>query len=216
MDTRLYDEIARQSADKALQDQAIGSPLRKEFEASIKWILARFSQSGFEGLQQFLDQKVPADKRQAVAQTYIKILQGAVIDVMGVADRHAGISPQPMDSTRYRFLLDSLVAIGALRDYGSPVFLQLESFDQVQASGLQITRSPGKNLVYLGSLLLVIGIFLMFYIQERRLWLLCSRDTIRLAMSAGRHKSALDHDFARHLDDIKQLEQGSNGHRNPE
>jgi len=40
----------------------------------------------------------------------------------------------------------------------------------VQASVFQLTRAPGKNLVYLGSLLLVAGIFAMFYVRERRLW----------------------------------------------
>jgi cytochrome c biogenesis protein len=213
MNPRLYDEIARQSADEALHDQAISSQLRTEFEGSVKWILGRFAQGGFDGLQQFLEQKVPADKRQAVAQTYIKILQGAVINVMNVANRHAGMAPLAMNSSHYRFLLDSLVAIGALRDYGAPVYLQLQGIEPVQASGLQITRSPGKNLVYLGSLLLVIGIFMMFYIQERRLWLIRSNGTIRLAMSAGRNKSALERDFAQHLAQIKQLEQGSHGDR---
>jgi cytochrome c biogenesis protein len=216
MNPALYDEIARLSTEKALRDQAIGSPLRKEFAASIKWILGRFAQNGFDGLQQFLDQRVPADKRAAVAQTYIKILQGAVIDVMAVANQHAGLAPMPADSAHYRFLLDSLVAIAALKDYGSPVFLQLSGFDQVQASGLQITRSPGKNLVYLGSVLLVLGILFMFYIQERRLWILLSNGQLRLAMSANRHGPDLDRDFARHLDEIKQLERGEDGQDTPE
>jgi cytochrome c biogenesis protein len=40
----------------------------------------------------------------------------------------------------------------------------------VKASVLQVTRSPGKKVVYLGCLLLVLGIFSMFYIRERRIW----------------------------------------------
>jgi len=35
----------------------------------------------------------------------------------------------------------------------------------------QVTRSPGKNVVYLGCLFLVLGVFAMFYIRERRLWI---------------------------------------------
>jgi cytochrome c biogenesis protein len=64
-------------------------------------------------------------KRQAVAQTYVKILQGAVVDVMDVADAKAGLKPVAMDGSRYRFLLDSLVGISALHDYQAPVLLQL-------------------------------------------------------------------------------------------
>ncbi|BEV72538.1 MULTISPECIES: cytochrome c biogenesis protein ResB [unclassified Paludibacterium] len=213
MNPALYDEIAAQSGAKAMQGNAISPAMRKEFEASVKWILSRFAEGGFDGLQTFLEQHVPADKRADVAQTYIKILQGAIIDVMDVANRHAGVAPMARDAGHYRFLLDSLVAISAFKDYGAPVFLQLDSFQQVQASGLQMTRSPGKTLVYLGSLLLVIGILLMFYIQERRLWLLIKPDSLLLAMSANRPNPDLDRDFARHQDAIQQLARGEDGHR---
>jgi len=40
----------------------------------------------------------------------------------------------------------------------------------VQASVFQVARAPGKNIVYLGCLLLIIGIFAMLYVRERRLW----------------------------------------------
>ena len=33
-----------------------------------------------------------------------------------------------------------------------------------------MARAPGKNVVYLGCLLLIIGIFAMLYVRERRLW----------------------------------------------
>jgi cytochrome c biogenesis protein len=216
MNPALYDKIAQRSAAKALAGNAISSPLSKEFETSVKWILARFSQGGFDGLQQFLDARVPADKREAVAQTYIKILQGATLDVMDVANQQAGLKPFPEDQAHYQFLMDSLVTIGSLKDYGAPVYLQLTGFNQVQASGFQITRSPGKILVYLGALLLVSGIFLMFYLEERRAWVVFSQGKIRFAMSANRLGPDLDRDFARHLDAITQLARGEDGHRHPQ
>ena len=49
-----------------------------------------------------------------------------------------------------RWFDTALSAIDALPHYGTPFYLQLESFEQVEASGLQITLSPGKNIVYLG------------------------------------------------------------------
>jgi cytochrome c biogenesis protein len=51
------------------------------------------------------------------------------------------------------------------------VYLQLKEFDEVKASVLQVTKSPGKKFVYFGCLLLVLGVFSMFYIRERRLWI---------------------------------------------
>jgi cytochrome c biogenesis protein len=201
----LYDEVARLTADKALQGGAISPAVRTQFESSVKWVLDRFASGGFPALENFLDERVPEDKRQAVAQTYVKILQGTVGDLMAVADSRAGIAPTKFDETHYRFLLDSLVASSALHDYGAPVYLQLVGFDQVQASGLQLTRSPGKNLVYLGSLLLVIGIILMFYVREIRVWLVFRPGAVRLAMTSNRHNRDLDRDFEREREALELL-----------
>ena len=33
-----------------------------------------------------------------------------------------------------------------------------------------MTRTPGKTLVYLGCLFLIVGVFAMLYVRERRLW----------------------------------------------
>ncbi len=191
----LYDEIARRTAAQALSGGAISPALSRQFEDSVKWVLARFAEGGFPALESFIDDKVPADKRQAIAQTYIKILQGTVPVVMDVADRQAGVAPTPVDEAKYRFMLDTLVASSALHELGAPVLLQLTGFEQVQASGLQLTRSPGKDLVYLGSLLLIIGIILMFYVREVRLWVVFHGARMRLAMTSNRHNRDLDRDF---------------------
>lgn len=208
LDPARYETIAERSTAKAMQGQAITPDLRGRFHDSVKWILERFAQGGFAGLEHFLDQRVPADKRAEIAQTYVKILQGAVIDAMEVADAAAGVAPQKLDDAHYRFLLDSLVATSALNDYDSPVLLQLKSFTQVQSTGLQITRSPGKTLVYLGSILLVLGVFLMFYVRELRVWVVLSGRDVRVAMTSNRQNRDLDTDFERHRDALKQLLRG--------
>ena len=40
----------------------------------------------------------------------------------------------------------------------------------MQASVFQVTRAPGRNIVYLGCALLILGVFAMLYVRERRLW----------------------------------------------
>lgn len=67
----------------------------------------------------------------------------------------------------------SRLAVAALSDlhaYPAPVLLSLSDFKQVQASVFQVSRTPGKTAVYIGCLLLVLGIFSMFYIRDRRVW----------------------------------------------
>jgi len=34
-----------------------------------------------------------------------------------------------------------------------------------------VARAPGRNIVYLGCLLLILGIFAMLYVRDRRLWI---------------------------------------------
>jgi cytochrome c biogenesis protein len=67
----------------------------------------------------------------------------------------------------------SRLAVAALSDlafYPAPVLFTLKSFDHVQASVFQVSRTPGKLIVYVGCLLLVLGVFTMFYVRDRRIW----------------------------------------------
>jgi cytochrome c biogenesis protein len=54
--------------------------------------------------------------------------------------------------------------------------MMMTDFTQVQASVFQVARAPGKNIVYLGCLLLIVGIFAMLYVRERRLWVWLTPD----------------------------------------
>ncbi len=52
-----------------------------------------------------------------------------------------------------------------------------------------------RFLVYLGSVLLVLGTVLMFYVREKRAWVLFSDGKIRFAMSSGPQRTG----FARRI-----------------
>ena len=79
--------------------------------------------------------------------------------------------------------------------------LQLRSFDEVKASVFQVSRAPGKNVVYLGCLLLVLGVFAMIYIRERRLWI-----WIRPGEQGGSHALMAMSTQRRSLDFDKEFE----------
>ncbi len=85
--------------------------------------------------------------------------------------------------------------------------LQMTNFEQREASGLQLTRSPGKNLVYSGSVLLVLGIFAMIYIRERRIWLLIKpeQQVVLFAMSANRKNRDFEIEFNRYQSQLNTL-----------
>ena len=82
------------------------------------------------------------------------------------------------------------------------IYLQLKTFNEIKASVLQVTRSPGKNVVYLGCLFLVLGVFSMLYVRERRLWVWLKstpegQSRIIMAMSSQRKTLDFEHEFTR-------------------
>ncbi|MFC0398061.1 cytochrome c biogenesis protein ResB [Paraburkholderia rhizosphaerae] len=154
---------------------------------------------GFQAIATFIDHSVPKAEQEKAAGLLLRMLEGSMWDVWQLARTQAGEAPaQPGDASS-RFVQNSINAISDSFFYGSPVYLQLDSFKQVQASVFQLTRAPGKKVVYLGSLLLVLGIFSMFYVRERRLWFWL-KDTDRgvnvvMAMSSARKTFDFDKEF---------------------
>ena len=159
-------------------------------------------QAGFVAISRFLEQ-IPAAEQAKAADVFMKILNGSLWDLWMVAREQAGLPELALDDKHAHFLQ---MATGAMSDaffYGAPVYLQLKEFTEVKASVLQVTRSPGKNVVYLGCLFLVLGVFAMFYIRERRLWIWLKDDvggtTTLMALSSQRKTL----DFEKEFDALK-------------
>ena len=101
-----------------------------------------------------------------------------------------------------RWLQLALLALANLPEYPVPVLIQLQNFDHVQASVFQVTRSPGTSIVYLGCLLLMLGIFAMFYIHDRRIWVWIQPNSgnsrLTAAMTSQRRTLDFEQEFERH------------------
>ena len=168
-------EAARRYAARTMaQGQTGGDSFAGQLRESAERTLAMFAgegtPGGFVAVAQFLE-KIPAAEQEKAAGVFIKMLNGVLWELWQAARVHAGEAPVEGNETHARFLQ---LATNALSDsffYGAPVYLQLDEFHEVKASVLQVTRSPGKKVVYLGCVLLIAGIFSMFYIRERRLWI---------------------------------------------
>jgi cytochrome c biogenesis protein len=184
--------------------------LRERLTESTERVLDIFMADGFVGLANFLEKSVPKKEQKKVAQIYLKILEGAAFQAYDLSLEQAGLADAKLDAATQRFVRDSLNAVSDSFLYGAPVYLQLQGYDQVRASGLQLTRSPGKNIVWLGSLLLVLGVFAMFYIRERRIWLLIKPAAHRVlfAMSANRKTLEFEKEFTERQRDIDHLIRG--------
>lgn len=131
-----------------------------------------FKTNGIEAVVEQVKKNVPEEKREEVAEIYVRVLQQILGEVyVDILVKEGVDVSEGVDEKKADFFDDASTAISAIGRYGSPVFFQLQSFEHRQASGLQIAKAPGKNLVYPGCGFLILGVFLMFYAPQRRLWM---------------------------------------------
>lgn len=162
---------------------------------------------GFQAVAGFIDRSVPKGEQEKAAGLLLRMLEGATWDLWQVSRAQNGLPEAKVDEKNTAFVQSSINALSDSFLYGSPVFLQLDSFKQIQASVFQLTRAPGKKLVYLGSLLLVLGIFAMFYVRERRLWFWLKDKgqggaTVLMAMSTARRTFDYEKEFEKTRDTV--------------
>lgn len=205
-----YQTLLNPQALAAIAQQTAGSTdsgkqsQPKDREAVTQFMLTlagQFVSGGYDKITAGIEQTVAADKRQEAGQVYAAVLQRLLKNVYLKVLQDEGIDlNQPLAEFDSQFMLDAIEAVNLAHVYDAPVFLELQSFQHIEATGLQITRSPGKWLVFPGCLLLVLGVFCMFYLPQRRLWLLLeSRETVTsilLAGSAQRNRYDFDKEFA--------------------
>ena len=114
----------------------------------------------------------------------------------------AGVKPLAPDEKTQAFMTQSVLSLSDSYVYPAPVLLELTDFKQVQASVFQVARAPGRYLVYLGAVLLIVGVLAMLYIRERRLWVWLAPDAnggtkLTTALSTTRRTMDADAEFER-------------------
>jgi len=147
---------------------------------------------GLPALSQFIERDVPEPERARVSEVLLRILNGSLFELNQLARASAGLPPAAADTAGQAFMTQAVLSLSDSLYYPAPMLLQLDSFEQVQASVFQVARAPGQKLVYLGALLLIVGVFAMLYIKERRLWVWIAPSAdmggsqVRMAMSSTR------------------------------
>jgi len=161
-------------------------------------LLERFAAGGFAATQEYIRTRLaslPGEQREQVARAYITLLQ----DSLHALYVNLDLPPMPDVARQQQFFQDAVDTLGALPDYGAPFYFELADFNQLQASGLQITRTPGKGIVYLGFGMIVAGVFMMFYLPQRRVWLALSeqdgRTQVLLAGASNRDPLGFAREF---------------------
>jgi cytochrome c biogenesis protein len=233
--TALADPAMRKVAIQRYVKQAV-DPQRKDLaaqlEASAGLALNVFAQGftnasgaktlGLQAVSDFLEQKVPDAERSKAGEVLVRILNGTLYELAQLSREKAGLSALGVDARVQAFMTQSVMALSDLGVYPAPFALQLTDFTHVQASVFQVASAPGKTVVYLGCALLIVGVFAMLYVRERRVWVWltpsapsheASIDTVAMmALSTNRKTMDGDHEFEHLKHRLLHLKEDSDAH----
>jgi len=156
--------------------------------------------AGLQAISDFIEKAVPAGERERAAEVLLRILNGSLFELNQIVREADGRQPlREADDTTRQFMTQAVLALSDAPLYPAPLVFQLDEFTPVQASVFQVARAPGKNVVYLGCLLLILGVFAMLYVRDRRLWVWLAPDDngtqATMAMSSNRKTLDADREF---------------------
>ena len=158
---------------------------------------------GLQALGKYLEDSVPESERERASEVLLRILNGILFELTQQLRSQAQLPPLQVTPETQRFMAQAVFALSDAQYYPAPAAFMLEDFDQVQASVFQVARAPGKKVVYLGCFFLIVGIFGMLYVRDRRLWVWLAPQAeaaqnthATMAMSCNRKLIDIDREFA--------------------
>jgi cytochrome c biogenesis protein len=212
----LKDEGLRQEAVSRYVRQAIPahrSDMASQLSASAQRALALYAGAepqsgaasvngkpvaGLQAISDFMEANVPQDEREKASEVLIRILNGVLFELVQMSRQKAGLPLLESNQKTQNFMAQAVLSWSDAGFYPAPMTFELKDFEQVQASVFQVARAPGRNIVYLGCLLLILGIFAMLYVRERRLWIwlepAADGQGSRVSMALSSNRKTLDGD----------------------
>lgn len=186
----LADPALRASAARRFAAVAAPAAVSPALAESAEKALTAVAEGGIDSLGAMLENTVKPEERERAAEVVLRLLAGAFWELWQQSRVRDGLAALPRNDDNIRFAQLSLSAVSDAQLFDAPLLVSLKDFQEVKASVFQVTRSPGKTTVYVGCLLLTLGIFAMLYIQERRIWVwLSPKDegaTLKLAATTPR------------------------------
>ena len=187
---------AEVSAQLAAMAGGADAELPRGVADSIVDLVRIFVTEGIDAVVARAEATAPEGKQDEALDSFMNVIQNTLgaIYVDMLAEEEGKDLGEGVSEEDQRFFEDALNTLSMVGSYGSPFIIQLTDFEQVQASGLQITRSPGKGIVYLGCVMLMAGVFFMFYMHHRRLWIRIEEDgeNSRILFAGTGHRDRVD------------------------
>ena len=196
----ILDPALRIAAAKRFAAQSAPANIASTLAGSSDKALTAVAEGGIDQLGQLLEKTVPEAERERAAEVVLRLLTGSFWELWQQARAKDGLAPMARTEENVRFAQLALNAVSDAQLFNAPLLISLKDFQEVKASVFQVTRSPGKTTVYIGCLLLTLGVFAMLYVQERRVWIWVSHENgqqlLKLAASTPRHTVDFDREFS--------------------
>ena len=101
----------------------------------------------------------------------------------------------------------------SLQGKNSQYVFQLVSYTPIPFSGLQVTKDPGVNIVWLGCFLLTLGMTFAFMISHKKLWITLKKSqdktVILIGGSVNKNQIGFENEFSRITKDIQNSLNGN-------
>ena len=208
----LLDPVLREAAVRRYAQQVTPEDrpdLRTALADSAIRIVTLFAGSGsapdggLQAIGKYMEQSVPEAERDRAGEVLLRILNGVLYEMTQLTRTQAQLPALEGNLETQRFMAQAVFALSDAQYYPAPVAFMLDDFEQVQASVFQVARAPGKNVVYLGCFFLIVGVFGMLYVRDKRLWVWLAPDAAApqnthatMALSCNRKLLDIDREFA--------------------
>jgi cytochrome c biogenesis protein len=214
LNAALRDPALRQQASARYVRRAVPADkpeLAKQLQASAERALDVFAGKsggkvrGLQAMAEFMEANVPEAERAKASEVLVRILNGSLFELLQISREQVKLPALAEDDKAQAFMSQAVLALSDVHLYPAPMTFMLTDFTQVQASVFQVARAPGKNIVYLGCFFLILGVFAMLYIRERRLWVWLAEPSqpdqtltqTSMALSSNRQSMDTDKEFKR-------------------
>ncbi len=205
-------QIAVQTVDQVLKDAPDSDKYRQNIITTMMELLDKFNYGGYAAIDNHIsNQQVDAAQKAKMREAYLKVLntimQALYMDVL----QAEGVDiSKPITEDQQGFYLAALDTLRQIPLYGTPFYAQLTDFTHVESSGLSVAKLPGTNVFYLGSVMSIIGIFLLLYLSQQRLWAVFykndeGQDTLLVAGSGNRNVEDFKRHFQQLVDKLSRL-----------
>lgn len=156
--------------------------------------------AGLQAIADFIEANVPEAERGRASEVLVRILNGTLFELTQITREQAGLKALDLSDKTQAFMTQAVLSLSDATFYPAPMVFLLKDFTQVQASVFQVTRAPGKKVVYTGCAFLILGVFAMLYVRERRVWVWLTPNNgqtqATMALSTNRKTMDGDREFA--------------------